>query len=125
MFRICLLVALIAAALVLGPRLHERLQELVLVDIGTDTVHIGVWEILLAFAWIAGVLAAVVLFLALIVGFGGADLHGRFVLERQRERLRDSYPPADHGRPPQRRARRFTDQRNSARAVPASSARTE
>lgn len=91
MFRIILLVILIAAAVVLGPRLHERLQELVLVDIGADTVHIGVWEILLAFAWIAGVLAAVVLVLALVVGFGAADLYGRFVIERLRDRLRDNY----------------------------------
>ena len=94
MIRIILLVFLIAAAVVLGPRLHERLQELVLVDIGADTVHHGVWEILLAFAWIAGVLAAVVIVLALIVGFGVADLHGRFVIERLRDRLRDNY--SDH-----------------------------
>ena len=82
---------MIATAIVLGPRLYERLQQLTLIDTGTDSVYFGVWEILGAFAWITGVLAAVVLVLALIVGFGAADLYGRFVIERLRERLRDNY----------------------------------
>ena len=94
MIRIILLVFLIAAAVVLGPRLYERLQQLTLIDTGTDSVYFGVWEILGAFAWLTGVLAAVVLVLALIVGFGVADLHGRFVIERLRERLSDNY--SDH-----------------------------
>ena len=112
MFRVCLLVALVAAAVVLGPRLHERLQQVVLVDTGTDAVHIGVWEILLVFVWIAGVLAAVVLVLALIVGFGVADLHGRFVLDRQRKRLRDSYH--DHELGAARDGRRVAEKQMAA-----------
>ena len=91
MIRIILFVFLIAAAFVLGPRLYERLQQLTLIDTGTDSVYFGVWEILGAFAWLTGILAAVVLVLALIVGFGAADLYGRFVIERLRERLRDNY----------------------------------
>ena len=91
MIRIILFAALLATAVVLGPRLYERLNDFVLVDIGTRTAHFGIWDILLAFAWIAGVLAAAVLILALIVGFTAADLYGRIVIERLRDRLRDDY----------------------------------
>ena len=91
MIRIILFAALLATAVVLGPRLHERLNEFTLVDTGTNTVHTGVWEILLAFAWLTGVLTALVLVVALIVGFTAADLYGRIVIERLRDRLRDDY----------------------------------
>ena len=91
MIRLILLVMLIAAAIVFGPRLHDRLQQFTLIDSGTGAVYVGIWEVLLEFAWVSGVLAAAVLVLALIVGFGVADLHGRFVLQRLEERLSDNY----------------------------------
>ena len=91
MIRICLFIMLIAAIVVLGPRLQDRLQKLTLVDSGANAVHVGVWEILGAFAWWTGILAAVVLVAALIVGFTAADLYGRFVIERLRDRLRHNY----------------------------------
>ncbi len=91
MIRICLFIMLIAAIVVLGPRLQDRLQKLTLVDSGANAVHVGVWEILGAFAWWTGVLAAVVLIAAIIVGFTAADLYGRVVIERLRDRLRHNY----------------------------------
>ena len=91
MIRICLFVMLVAAIVVLGPRFHDRLQQLTLVDSGANAVHDGFWEILGAFAWWTGVLAALVLVVALIVGFTAADIYGRFVIKRLRDRLRDNY----------------------------------
>ena len=91
MIRICLFVMLIAVIVVLGPRFHDRLQKLTLVDSGANAVHDGFWEILGAFAWWTGVLAAIVLIAAVIVGFTAADLYGRVVIERLRDRLRHNY----------------------------------
>ena len=100
MIRICLLVLLVAAVVVLGPRFHDRLQKLTLVDSGANAVHDGVWEILGAFAWWTGVLAAVVLVVALIVGFTAADIYGRVVIERLRDRLQPQLRATTSSTPP-------------------------
>ena len=112
MIRICLAVILIAVIVVLGPRFHDRLQKLTLVDSGANAVHDGFWEILGAFAWWTGVLAAVVLVAALIVGFTAADLYGRFVIERLRDRLRDNY--SDHELNAARDGRRVAEKQLAA-----------
>ena len=112
MIRICLLIILIAVIVVLGPRFHDRLMQLRLIDDGADVVHRGAWEILGAFAWWTGVLAAVVLIAAIIVGMVVADLYGRVVIERLRDRLRDNY--SDHELNAARDGRRIAEKHLAA-----------
>ncbi|MDE0420743.1 MAG: hypothetical protein OXK76_07635 [Gammaproteobacteria bacterium] len=92
MVRFSLVVALIAGAVMLGLRVHERLRELLLVDLGTGVaVYFHGWEIPAEFAEISGVVAAAAVVLAIPLGLVAAFLHGRFVLKRQRERLRATF----------------------------------
>ena len=112
MIRICLFVILIAVIVVLGPPFHDRLMQLRLIDDGAGVVHYGAWEIMGAFAWWTGVLSALALIAAVIVGMVVADLYGRVVIERLRDRLRDNY--SDHELNAARDGRRVAEKQLAA-----------
>ena len=87
MFAFCLVLALATGAVLLALNARERVDGLVLVDRATGAVTFEGWAILLQHLAVAGILAAVVLLLALAIGLCASELHIRLALQRRRERL--------------------------------------
>lgn len=87
MFAFCLVLALATGAVLLALNARERVDGLVLVDRATGAVTFEGWAILLQQLAVAGILAAVVLLLALAIGLCASELHIRLALQRRRERL--------------------------------------
>ena len=91
MFAFCLVLALAAGAVMLALNARGRVEGLVLVDRATGAVTFEGWAILLQHLAVAGILAAVVLLLALAIGLCASELHIRLALQRRRERLDRNY----------------------------------
>ena len=91
MFVFLLVVVLIAVAVVLTLKTHERVEGLVLVDNATGAAVLQGWAILAQHSVIVGILASVVFLLALAVGLSVSELHIRVALRRHRERLDRTY----------------------------------
>ena len=87
MFVLCLVLALIAGAVLLALNAHERVEGLVLVDKATGAIVLEGWAILAQHAVITGILATVVFLLALAIGLSASELHIRLALHRRREWL--------------------------------------
>lgn len=91
MLRFLLVLALIVGAVMLCLRTHRRLEQFVLVDVGTGSVFLRGWTIFVELSTVSGVLAAAVFLLAVAVGLGVSHLHIGLMLRRQRERLDRTY----------------------------------
>ena len=91
MFVFCLVVALIAGAVLLALNAHERVDGLLLVDKATGATVLEGWTILAQHSVVAGILATVVFLLALAIGLSASELHIRLALHRHREWLDRTY----------------------------------
>ena len=91
MFVFCVIVALIAGAILLALDAHGRVNGLVLVDRATDDVVLEGWAILVQHSVIVGILAAVLFLLALAIGLIVSETHIRIALRRHREWLDRTY----------------------------------
>ena len=93
MFRVLLLISLIVIAVVLGLRMHRRLQDFVLVNLapGASVVLHEAWAVLVELWPASDILAAAVLLVAVSAALGLSHFHFRIMLERQRKRLDCTY----------------------------------
>ncbi len=94
MFVFFLVVALIAGAVLLALDAHERIEGLVLVDKATGATVLEDWSILVQHSVIVGILATVLLLLALAIGLFASQTPIRLALRHHREWLDRTY--GDH-----------------------------
>ena len=91
MFVFCLIVALIAGAVLLALNAHERVEGLLLLDEATGATVLEGWSILAQHSVIVGILATVVFLLALAIGLCTSELHIQAALRIRREWLDRRY----------------------------------
>lgn len=87
----CLVVALIAGAVLLALDAHERVEGLLLVDRATGATVLEGWSILVQHSVIVGIFVAVVFLLALAIGLTVSETQIRLALHRHREWLDRTY----------------------------------